>query len=74
MDRREHRVRLDEFVLVTQDYHVYNLNLQLKMADTPSCKAWRGKYPVVLDPVSDDMFWKARVKYEQREGEDGQVR
>ncbi len=37
------------------------------MADTPSCKAWRGKYPVVLDPVSDDMFWKARVKYEQRE-------
>ena len=26
----------------------------------------KGKYPVVLDPVSDDMFWKARVNTEIR--------
>jgi hypothetical protein len=24
----------------------------------------KGKYPIVLDPVSDDMFWKARVNIE----------
>jgi hypothetical protein len=37
------------------------------MCTTPLCKAWKGKYPVIMDPVSDDLFWRDRVRYETRE-------
>ena len=40
------------------------------MSIGPICGAWKGKYPSKHDAISDDMFWKDRVKSEVQSEKD----